>query len=79
MGYCQEVDEKHPTQQYRQAEGCYQHNRSSVMSVHSRIISMPSRIDEVIHAKGEVRHFCALNLFIIDHMKYSCIFMGWKP
>ncbi len=54
MGYCQEEDERHQTQQCRRAEGCYQSNLGFITpeQCHRLISSMPRRIDAVIHAKG---------------------------
>ncbi len=54
MGYCQEEDERHQTQQCRWAEGRYQSNLGFITpeQCHRLIASMPHRIDAVIHAKG---------------------------
>ncbi len=54
MGYCQEEDERHQTQQYRWPEGCYQSNLGFITpeQCYRLITSMPRRIDAVIHAKG---------------------------
>ncbi len=54
MGYCQEEDERHQTQQCRWPEGRYQSNLGFITSeqCHRLIASMPRRIDAVIHAKG---------------------------
>ncbi len=54
MGYCQEEDERHQTQQCRSPEGCYQSNLCFITpeQCHRLIVFMPRRIDAVIHAKG---------------------------
>ncbi len=54
MGYCQEEDERHQTQQCRWPEGRYQSNLGFhyTWAVPQAITSMPRRIDAVIHAKG---------------------------
>ncbi len=54
MGYCQEEDERHQTQQCRWPEGRYQINLGFITpeQCHRLIASMPRRIDAVIHAKG---------------------------
>ncbi len=54
MGYCEEKDERHQTQQCRWAEGRYQSNLGFITpeQCHWLIVSMPRRIDSVIHAKG---------------------------
>ncbi len=54
MRYCQEEDERHQTQQYRWPEGRYQSNLGFITpeQCHGLIVSMPRRIDAVIHAKG---------------------------
>ncbi len=54
MGYCQEEDKRHQTQQCRWHEGCYQSNLGFITpdQCHRLIVSMPRRIDAVIHAKG---------------------------
>ncbi len=55
MGYCQEEDERHQTQQCRWPEVCYQSNLGFItpQQCHRMIASMPHRIDAVIHAKGD--------------------------
>ncbi len=55
MGYCQEEDERHQTQQCRWPEGRYQSNLGFITpeQCHRLIASMPRRIDAVIHAKGD--------------------------
>ncbi len=54
MGYCQEEDERHQTQQWRWPEGRYQSNLGFITpeQCHGLIASMPRHIDAVIHAKG---------------------------
>ncbi len=54
MGYCQEEDERHQTQQCRWTEGRYQSNLGFITpeQCHRLIASMPRHIDAVIHAKG---------------------------
>ncbi len=54
MGYCQEEDERHQTQQCRWPEGRYQSNLGFITpeQCHGLIASMPRRIDAVIHTKG---------------------------
>ncbi len=54
MGYCQEEDERHQTQQCRWHEGRYQSNLGFITpdQCHRLITSMPRRIDAGIHAKG---------------------------
>ncbi len=54
MGYCQEEDEWHQTQQCRWPEGRYQSSLGFITpeQCHRLIASMPHRIDAVIHAKG---------------------------
>ncbi len=54
MWYCQEEDERHQTQQCRWPEGRYQSNLGFITpeQCHGLIVSMPRRIDAVIHAKG---------------------------
>ncbi len=54
MGYCQEEDERHQTQQCRWPEGCDQSNLGFITPEHCHklITSMPRRIDAVIHTKG---------------------------
>ncbi len=54
MGYCQEEDERHQTQQCRWPEGRYQSNLGFITpeQCHRLIASMPCHIDAVIHAKG---------------------------
>ncbi len=54
MGYCQEEDERHQTQQCRWAEGHCQRNLASIppQQCHKLITSMPRRIEAVIKAKG---------------------------
>ncbi len=54
MGYCQEEDERHQTQQCRWPEGRYQSNLGFITPEqwHRLIAFMPRRIDAVIHAKG---------------------------
>ncbi len=54
MGYCQEEDERHQTQQCRWAEGHCQRNWASIppQQCHKLITSMPRRIEAVIKAKG---------------------------
>ncbi len=55
IGYCQEEDERHLTQQCRWAEVCYQSNLGFItpQQCHRLIVSMPRRIDAVIHARGD--------------------------
>ncbi len=55
MGYCQEEDERHQTQQCRWPEGHCQSNLVFITpeQCHRLITSMPRRIDAVIHAKGD--------------------------
>ncbi len=79
MGYCQEEDERHQTQQCRWAEGHCQRNQQC----HKLIISMPRRIEAVIKAKGApTRYWVHItyfpegqqftkNVFFIGLMKYS--------
>ncbi len=52
--YCQEEDERHLTQQCIWPEGHYQSILSFITpeQCHRLIVSMPRRIDAVIHAKG---------------------------
>ncbi len=54
MGYWQEEDETHQTQQCRWPEGRNQSNLGFITpeQCHRLIVSMPRRIDAVIHAKG---------------------------
>ncbi len=54
MGYCQEEDERHQTQQCRWAEGHCQETWASIppQQCHKLITSMPRRIEAVIKAKG---------------------------
>ncbi len=54
IGYCQEEDERHQTQQCRLTEGRYQSNLGFITpeQCHRLIVFMPRRIDAVIHAKG---------------------------
>ncbi len=54
MGYCQEEDERHQTQQCRWPEGRYQSNLGFITpeQCHKLIVFMPRCIDAVIHAKG---------------------------
>ncbi len=54
MGYCQEEDERHQTQQCWWAEGHCQRNWASIppQQCHKLINSMPRRIEAVIKAKG---------------------------
>ncbi len=54
MGYYQEEDERHQTQQCRWPEGRYQSNLGFITpeQCHRLIASMPRYIDAVIHAKG---------------------------
>ncbi len=54
MGYCQEEDERHQTQQFRWPEGLYQRNLVFITpeQCHGLIASMPRHIDAVIHTKG---------------------------
>ncbi len=54
MGYCQEEDDRHQTQQCRWPEGRYQRNLVFITpeQCHRLIASMPRHIDAVIHAKG---------------------------
>ncbi len=55
MGYCQEEDERHQTQQCRRPEGRYQSNLVFITPEqrHRLIDSMPRRIDAVIPSKGD--------------------------
>ncbi len=54
MGYCQEEDERHQTQQCRWPEGRYQRNLGfhTTSAVPQTDYSMPRRIEAVIKAKG---------------------------
>ncbi len=56
MKYCQEEDERHQTQQCRWPKGRYKSNLGfpsiTPEQCHRLIVSMPRRIDAVIHAKG---------------------------
>ncbi len=54
MGYCEEEDERHQTQQCRWPEGRYQSNLGFITpeQCHRLIASMPRRTDAAIHAKG---------------------------
>ncbi len=54
MGYCQEEEERHQTQQFRWAEGWYQSNLDFITpeQCHRLIVSMPRHIAAIIHAKG---------------------------
>ncbi len=54
IGYCQEEDERHQTQQCRWPEGRYQSSLGFITpeQCHRLTVSMPRRIDAVIHAKG---------------------------
>ncbi len=54
LGYCQEEDERHQTQQCRWPEGRYQSILGFITpeQCHGLITFMPRRIDAVIHAKG---------------------------
>ncbi len=54
IGYCQEEDERHQTQQCRWPEGRYQRNLGFITpeQCHRLIVFMPRCIDAVIHAKG---------------------------
>ncbi len=54
IGYCQEEDERHQTQQCRWPEGCYQSNLGFITpeQCHRLIASMPRHIDAVIKTKG---------------------------
>ena len=66
MGYCEEEDARHQTQQRRRAEGRYQsnlgfHNISAV----PQTASMPRRIAAVIHAKGALTKYWVLYMFIL--------------
>ncbi len=53
MGYCQEKDERHLTQQCRWPEGRYQSNLGFITpeQCHRLITSIPRRIDALIHTK----------------------------
>ncbi len=55
MGYCQEEDERHQTQQCRWAEGHCQRNLGFIppQQCHKLITSMPRRIEAVIKSKKE--------------------------
>ncbi len=54
LEYYQEEDERHQTQQCRWAEDRYQSNLGFITpeQCHRLIVSVPRRIDAVIHAKG---------------------------
>ncbi len=55
MGYCEEEDERHQTQQCRWPEDRYQSNLGFITpeQCHGLIVFMPRRIDAVIKAKGD--------------------------
>ncbi len=64
MGYCQEEDERHQTQQCRWPEGRYQSNLGFITpeQCHRLIISMPRCTDAVIHAKrGSTKYWVHRN------------------
>ncbi len=67
MGFCQEKDEIHQTQQCRWAEGRYQSNLGFITpeQCHRLIDSMPRRIDAVIHAKGGPTKYWVLCMLIL--------------
>ncbi len=54
IGDCQEEEERHQTEQCRWPEGCYQRNPGFITpeQCHRLIVSMPRRINAVIHANG---------------------------
>ncbi len=54
MGYCQEEDERHQTQQCRWPEGAIKETWASIppQQCHKLITSMPRRIEAVIKSKG---------------------------
>ncbi len=80
MGYCQEEDERHQTQQFRWPEGRYQSKLGFITpeQCHRLIVSMPRRIDAIIHAKGGPTKYWVHRdeptflkyIFFIDLMQY---------
>ncbi len=58
------LDERHQTQQYRWAEGRYQSYLGFITpeQCHGLIVSMPRRIDAIIHAKGGPTKYWVMNI-----------------